>query len=457
MSLDFSSLPDELISDILEYTDCKTLLSCRTSCRRLKNIVDQSSTLQYIIELFGTGMCDGQSGGVSSAERLDRLRRSQMSWKRPTWREPVDFPYSKKIRPVPAAVSGNLMVFNNIASSSDLRNLLLLRFPSELRGIPEQRWSLNLDCNYIDAIYVDDSQDLLCFFSTPDVHVRTLSTGEIHPLTNAIGPIYSFGSGVGFVGLQTYDDLLMLMTNFPERHILVINWRTGGHVAKIPSFVFTQCAFLDRTNIILSCDTDDFESRKLHLRAVTLPNAADDASLHSYDFEFPDLKDIGYPGLHTLCANTLPFNHSASFVPGLFHADPRGRLLALEIDTSVEETCADGPRQYSISYVLYIPHDTILSYIEAHTSNTETVLVPWQTWGPGNTRLIKMPNGALYNNPRSKLACGMRALTRHSKPLSQGDSLPYALLPVSPSMDSLSSFLSLGIYVSTSRARSRAL
>ncbi|KAI0299469.1 hypothetical protein BC826DRAFT_994583, partial [Russula brevipes] len=86
-------------------------------------------------------------------------------------------------------------------------------------------------------------------------------------------------------------------------------------------------------------------------------------------------------------------------------------------------TCADGPRQYSIFYVLYIPHDAILSYIEAHTSNIEPVVVPWQTWGPGNTRFIKVPNGTVYGYPRSTLACGMRAVTRQSEPLSQGDLL----------------------------------
>ncbi|KAI0299472.1 hypothetical protein BC826DRAFT_966929 [Russula brevipes] len=423
MSLETSSLPDELISEILEYTDCKTLLSCRTSCRRLKNIVDLSSTHQYIIELFGTGMCDGQLSVVGSAERLDRLRRSQTAWKSLTWREPADFPYWKKIRSVPAAVSGNLMVFYNIASSpSPGQDLLLLRFPSELRGIPEQRWSLNLDCDYINAICVDNSQDLLCFLSIPDVHIRTLSTGEIHPLTHFVGPIYSFASEfVGSVCLQIHDDLLMLVIDLVEHYILVFNWRTGGYVARIPSYEYTQCAFLDRTNLIFSYDIRDDGERKVRLRAVTLPN--DDAPLHSYDFEFPTLKDNGFPAAHSLSANTLPSNHSASYVPGLFHADPRGRLLALEIETMFQETCAAGLRQYFNSYVLCIPHDTILSYIEAHTSNPDTVVVPWQTWGPGNTRLVKVPNATLSYYPRSKLVCGMHALTRQSEPLSQGGSL----------------------------------
>jgi hypothetical protein len=72
-------------------------------------------------------------------------------------------------------------------------------------------------------------------FSIPDVHVRTLSTGEIHPLTNADGPIYSFARE--FVHLQIYDDLLMLVTNSLEHHVLVFNWKTGGQVAKIVGFL----------------------------------------------------------------------------------------------------------------------------------------------------------------------------------------------------------------------------
>jgi hypothetical protein len=75
-------------------------------------------------------------------------------------------------------------------------------------------------------------------FSIPDVHIRTLSTGEIHPLTHTVGPIYSFASEfVGSVCLQIYDDLLMLVIDLVEHYILVFNWRTGGYVARIVGFL----------------------------------------------------------------------------------------------------------------------------------------------------------------------------------------------------------------------------
>lgn len=43
--------------------------------------------------------------------------------------------------------------------------LLMLRFPSDLRGVPEQLWYLDLDCDRLESICLDDTQDLLVFSS----------------------------------------------------------------------------------------------------------------------------------------------------------------------------------------------------------------------------------------------------------------------------------------------------
>ena len=43
--------------------------------------------------------------------------------------------------------------------------LLMLRFPSELRDVPEQLWYLDLNCDSLDSICLDDAQDLLVFSS----------------------------------------------------------------------------------------------------------------------------------------------------------------------------------------------------------------------------------------------------------------------------------------------------
>jgi len=134
----------------------------RQSCHRLKEIVDTSSALQYIVELAATGMCDGTpDNGVVPAERLSRLRMAQVAWKSSAWSTVDNFPYSKGMSPHPMMTSGNLVVFRS--STSRIGELVLLRFPSEARGIPSNLWHLDLGSNRVEALCADDSQDLVVF------------------------------------------------------------------------------------------------------------------------------------------------------------------------------------------------------------------------------------------------------------------------------------------------------
>ena len=126
--------------------------------------MDTTASLRYMVELGAAGMCDGPPDTASSAERLRRLKYSQVAWKSSVWSQPEDFPYSKKIFPFPVALSGNLVALKGpICGSRRTGELLLLKFPSEARGIPEQLWHLDLGYMRIEAISLDDSQDLLVF------------------------------------------------------------------------------------------------------------------------------------------------------------------------------------------------------------------------------------------------------------------------------------------------------
>jgi hypothetical protein len=124
--------------------------------------VEASSALRYIVELAGSGMCDGPPNDIVPAERLRRLLGMQTAWKTSAWTLVDDFPYSREPRVV--ATSGNLVVFQSSLSRSTVE-LILLRFPSKSRGIPEQIWYLDLNSiEYgLKAFCADDSQDLLVF------------------------------------------------------------------------------------------------------------------------------------------------------------------------------------------------------------------------------------------------------------------------------------------------------
>ena len=123
--------------------------------------MDSSSALQYIAELAAAGMCDGAPNGSVPAERLRKLREMQNAWKCPAWSTVDRFPSSKGMSPRPIMASGNLVAFRSYRSR--MAELVLLRLPSESRGIPEQLWSLDVGTNLLEAACADDSQDLLVF------------------------------------------------------------------------------------------------------------------------------------------------------------------------------------------------------------------------------------------------------------------------------------------------------
>jgi hypothetical protein len=117
--------------------------------------------------------------------------------------------------------------------------------------------------------------------------------------------------------------------------------------------------------------------------------------------------------------NTASFSPPALSSPqGLFHADPKDHIIALEVTDnnwmqSMEETAE-----------LYAPVRTFLSYISAHPpsaadfspsesarpprSPVAVVDVPWDAWGPYGAHLVRAADQAyIIRRPR---ACGMRVL-----------------------------------------------
>lgn len=413
-------LPDELISYILEHTDCKAVIACRRSCRRLKDIVDDSSALQYIVELSAAGMCDGAPDSVGPAERLDKLQKAQTAWGSSSW-SPVDnFPYSKDMSPFPVTASGNLVAFRS--DRSRMGELVMLRFPSELRGIEGQLWYLDLDCDRLESICLDDTQDLLIFSSTPYIHIRTLSTGGVHRRTSTPGTIPSRSNSEAF-DLHIHGDLLSFVGNL---HILVWNWKTGDCLAEIPLTTSAPCcAFLDDRHVIFT-HYNPARERTISFQVTTLPEGGSTGSpppLSSYRFAL-NLPMLTPPYFTELHVNTVLPSPSGSRGRGLFYADARSQLLALELGAITVQ----GFTAVFTLHTLYVPHDAFLLYIAAHPAPAPpltavpapaqpavptpgtTVDVPWEAWGPSRTRLVTVPNVAHSRYLGLHKVCGMHAL-----------------------------------------------
>jgi hypothetical protein len=71
-------------------------------------------------------------------------------------------------------------------------------------------------------------------FSLSTIYIRTLSTGDVHPLTGTTDSIQS-PSITGGVNLHINGDHLLILGNTPGVNGLVWNWKTGELVTKIAS------------------------------------------------------------------------------------------------------------------------------------------------------------------------------------------------------------------------------
>lgn len=181
--------------------------------------------------------------------------------------------------------------------------------------------------------------------------------------------------------------------------ILVWDWKTGKQIVKIASLVlgtlaeterftnnvslsqpfdharFYGFSFVDRSSILFPYRTSSQEPiLRFQVTTFESPNTTDEAALHFYHFALDILGPQSEPS--EFLSNTLPSNTSNSCFPGFFHSEPSSRLLALEVD---------------LLRVLYVPHAVLLDYIRLHPSDTDTVVVPWEAWGPGNARTLTRP------------------------------------------------------------------
>jgi hypothetical protein len=76
----FFKLPSEILTTILANLSLHSLLTCRQTCKKFKELYDSSSQLQYIAELEIAGMKDNPYCSMSVSERLELLRKREDAW-----------------------------------------------------------------------------------------------------------------------------------------------------------------------------------------------------------------------------------------------------------------------------------------------------------------------------------------------------------------------------------------
>ncbi|KAE9408016.1 hypothetical protein BT96DRAFT_971050 [Gymnopus androsaceus JB14] len=239
MTLSFFHLPVELVCHVLCFLSVKDLLQCNLIARRLRRIINDSSALQYTIELARARMLSAIPLNSEPSFSLRMLREREHAFRTLS---------VKSRHKLKLAHSGTVYEFTGgtygIGKETDRRTTKITFYdlPSVESG--EQR-NLTYTFSEVDNIIdftMDPAQDLLVLLSlnqnSPylyDLHLRTLSTNEPHP--NAPTPtLQSFQVREGFDGTEgavriqvsggVVGFLIKETSGSMRGHFEVFKWRT---------------------------------------------------------------------------------------------------------------------------------------------------------------------------------------------------------------------------------------
>ncbi|EMD42146.1 hypothetical protein CERSUDRAFT_147732 [Gelatoporia subvermispora B] len=392
-------LPDELLVQVLEELDFRTLARCRQVCKLLLTIINGAAALQYKIELGVAGMENGPSRApFGTADRLARLKKHQQAWDALQSHEPI--------RWISMEERGVWELYGNVlAQAKDPTTLCFQQLPSIIRGIDSKEWTLENFDFVIRDFGMDPAQDLLVLVQSPHasihepyrIHLRHLSSGERHSIasTNAILIHSSRTDNYSFTTIQVSGDLLGILFADPvedDVQLIVWNWTTGTRICRVIDEDIGSFAFLTSRHVLLALAGPDYDEDVLGpvlfvIDVFQHAGTGTDTLLQSdylCKFSLPQLSEqvIHYSVLIRSDPAPAWKPHPDLKVP--FYTARHERLLVLTLNV-IEET-----RRFR-SFLLLVPSSTLTYRIDAGASASDRRVFQWEDWGPTGTRLIRAP------------------------------------------------------------------
>ncbi|KAI0063946.1 hypothetical protein BV25DRAFT_1914993 [Artomyces pyxidatus] len=421
MAAHILSLPDDVVLDILENLDYKSLLICQTTCHRLRILVTVSVLLQYKIELAACGMVDGPRGSQTFdvAERLRRLRLYDVAWRQLEWTGHTALPHLIDRYP-PSMASGGACLFRNTENpDDDEAEVIVQQISSELRGVKEQHTSFPAHTGH--NMLLDPSQDLLIVVPITDppalphrCQLHSLSTGEAHPLASVLDPCANIGERI-LIEIRG-DHILEGIQSNPDVVVwdyYVWNWRTGHIESKMPCTTYNssmrqQARFLDNEHILVlqMAEWRDSKLACIHVLpfTTTLPEndlpPRDVAHLPSHTFLLPKFVQED-PGPLTMSLAYGCLSNAMSL--GYFHSDPDERLLSIRVDNA---WYARPPKGLDYLFI-DIPLMTLRSYFRIHPPSGHSLTVSWDDWGQ-DTRVTRYDSDGWLDLSDPIITSGMK-------------------------------------------------
>ncbi|KAI0078961.1 hypothetical protein K474DRAFT_1673681 [Panus rudis PR-1116 ss-1] len=385
-----TTLPTELLSQILDYLDAPDLARVSRVSARLHDVVTSSASLQYKFELYQFDLEDGPYNNKSKAEKRMLLERYRKAWSANPWKPSTSRAYPLMEGPLWELCGG---VF---AQSKGRRLLDFTQLPSHVRGIAETNWVVTLDFDVADFC-IDPSQDLIAAVEVLDtsgnarMHLLRLQTGEKHPKARRssfdfeIPPHEDFGPTFNIRICGSYVAVLTRTGHALEESFgmkfVIIDWHLGAVKFSYLDMSVYSFVFLDSQYVLLGHDCYDLAT-DASTAGLTVADftagVGDDAKLtRAITFHCPNFADGWAIANLELACDPSPKFHSNPITNAPFFVRRNQRIISMKI------TAVDADWEHESTQDLFVFADTFLDRIRnAPLAVDETI--PWEEWGTDN-------------------------------------------------------------------------
>ncbi|KAG2099291.1 uncharacterized protein F5147DRAFT_839468 [Suillus discolor] len=397
ITIKFMDFPAELLLHILGHLDVYDLVRARKVCSNIRQLIDSSSELQYLIDVRYFNAIPPSLPGCdfAIATRRQLLQKSETAWQRAEYSQrnsttmsysPDNYRWSCGILGIPAKSLEQLKFIQPSLSDDDTHTI-------DLR----QR-ICKIDNTAFEGYSFSPTQDLVVILSRAargeshayDVTFRSLSEDKPHPdaafplvkaLDNQIHP-QLFDSP--YTQTMIFGDYYGLFCKYACKvdgelvdFLQIWNWKSKEASQCLQIFDVdrgtTNFSFLTNDRFLVASAT---ELMLFSLETIDSVNAIRLVA----KFSFPALRD--------------PFIfHYITFSPIPFHASTHNQLIAINM-------CMSAPTTTKSPYfTFYIERNTLLelesTYISCYgEASQDSPNLPWSAWGSKHTRFFENSNSS---------------------------------------------------------------
>ncbi|KAG2358931.1 hypothetical protein BDR07DRAFT_1379060 [Suillus spraguei] len=187
--VEFLALVEELRSYILSFLPWQDILRCTSVCKALRQTYVSSSELQYIVELGGQRLLPVPvaypGNNTSVSQRLQLLRDKAHAWFQFNLHAHLSFSMQERVYEVEMSLAdGHLCLWSRYHETEDSRNSakIIPILPKPLQRTIERHWSpgslFPVPDAYIVDVYMDPVQNLIAIAYA--VHSNMLQEGRFY-------------------------------------------------------------------------------------------------------------------------------------------------------------------------------------------------------------------------------------------------------------------------------------